>query len=459
MGSLHADDTAKFLTARPVQNFIRIGYVGDKDPRLVYAVDSYKTDDEKTLTKDLTLRTEDEVQIYIAKYNPLRDSFTINTKETPSPNYEALKAFLADLQGFIKTFEKAPTGAGTLGQADSPPEREPCAELRKRIDTINEALRKNELTAAELKRHVDAAIGFDGVTSAIANLKTVSNNIENNVKIVENTTKSIIADYSGLGADKPKKACAAIASDVLVDYLSITSTAGEILTRKRALKKALDDVVKNLEPLVATDDDWRGEDELTDYALTRFTPTFETDRTVSVTAIRRTIEVKDGVLTVGAADATKRDVTFLVKRDSFFVAERAAAAVYNQLKYPQYGTAKNDAGETVVERSKDDHDPINAAMMLNLVMRTPRMGSVAYPMLQIGVSTAKDFPGLLAGIGLRFTQPSAFSLSVGGMITRYKDLDGTLKEGQTVEGTADIEAHLEYKWSPVVLYGAIQIKF
>jgi hypothetical protein len=106
-----------------------------------------------------------------------------------------------------------------------------------------------------------------------------------------------------------------------------------------------------------------------------------------------------------------------------------------------------------------DHQPVNGALMLNLVMRLGNSPSVAYPFLQFGVSSAKDFPGVLAGLGLRFVQPFNFSISAGGMITRYKDLDGNLKVGDTVTGTDDINKHLVYKTSPVVLYGAMQLKF
>jgi hypothetical protein len=132
--------------------------------------------------------------------------------------------------------------------------------------------------------------------------------------------------------------------------------------------------------------------------------------------------------------------------------------IYNNITYPQYGTTTNASGQTVVKRTKD-HEPIGGALMLNLVMRLGRGASVAHPLLQFGVSSAKEFPGFLAGIGVRFVEPFNFSLSVGGMITRYKDLDGELKVGDPASGTADINKHLVYKTSPVAIYGAMQLKF
>jgi hypothetical protein len=131
--------------------------------------------------------------------------------------------------------------------------------------------------------------------------------------------------------------------------------------------------------------------------------------------------------------------------------------VYNSLKYPKYGTGKNTAGETIIVRN-EDRKPIDGALMLNLVMRFGSP-SVAHPFLQFGVSSAKDIPGFLAGLGLRFNTPMAFSFSVGGMITRYKDLDDKDRIGKPVSGTAEIDEHLVYKTSPVALYGALQLKF
>jgi hypothetical protein len=449
-----ADATSDFLTARSVRNFVRIGFVNDKNPKLVYSLDSFDTNDQKTLLKGLTLRTEDEIAVYIADFNPLRDSFTVDSKETPSPNYGAIKAFLDDLK--ILQQSLPPVGEGTSDTTSQRTTR--CDRLRKLIATAQEALSATELTPQNLNDMAVSAIGFEGVHNVIIQLTGTSNNLKANMDKASKAIESIVAEFSHVKGAEPQDSCATIDSAILVDYVSVTGSAAQVLAQKSALKQVVDGLVTSLGKIDDADD-WRGaNDNLTDYVFTRLTPTFEKDQTVTVTAVRRTITVEDGVLSIGNADKTKQEVAFLVKRDSFFVTERAVAGIYNHLKYPKYGTAKNDAGETVVERSKDDYDPVNAAMMLNMVMRT-KMGSVAYPMLQLGVSTAKDFPGLLAGIGLRFTQPSAFSLSVGGMITRYKDLDGVLKPGDKVTGTSDIESHLEFKTSPVVLYGAIQLKF
>lgn len=53
-GAALADATSDFLVARPVRNFVRIGFVNEKSPQLVYALDSFDVNDQKTLVKDLT---------------------------------------------------------------------------------------------------------------------------------------------------------------------------------------------------------------------------------------------------------------------------------------------------------------------------------------------------------------------------------------------------------------------
>src|ERR1700753_195342 len=262
--------------------------------------------------------------------------------------------------------------------------------------------------------------------------------------------------YGALDGNKPNGGCRAFTPQVLVDYMEVRSAADRILAAKENLAQQLGNLAKTLDPFVDPGV-WYGPSS-SDYIIKTVTPTFAEQQGVAATVKTRSVKLDDGSLVITSDDANVVSAALVVRKSSFFVAERAAAILYNSLTYPQYGTAKNAAGDTVVQRSAD-HRPIDGALMLNLVMRTGRDSSVAYPFLQLGVSSAKDFPGFLAGLGLRFADPFNFSISVGGLITRYKDLDGDLKVGEAVTGTDDITQHLTYKTSPVVLYGAVQLKF
>jgi hypothetical protein len=247
----------------------------------------------------------------------------------------------------------------------------------------------------------------------------------------------------------------------LVSYATVLRNADGIIANKKALASSLQSLVDSLKPdLVQTS--WRGETtapaDLTDFPFAaNANVDFSQQNEVAVTASVRDVTLDGGVVKVAENTKTKTTAAFVVRQDSFVVPERAAAMIYNRLTYPKYGTTVNKDGKTVVDRAKDD-SPVGGAIMLNLI---PRIGgvSVAYPFFQLGVSSAKEYPGFLAGIGIRFTGPVSWSASAGGMITRFKDLDQTLHVGDVVTGTSDIDKHLQWRFSPVVLYGAIQLKF
>ncbi len=80
-----------------------------------------------------------------------------------------------------------------------------------------------------------------------------------------------------------------------------------------------------------------------------------------------------------------------------------------------------------------------------------------YPAVQFGLTNSKDYPGFIIGGGLRFTYPRALSVVAGRLYTWYRDLEG-LKVGDPVQGTADLESHLQRK-SKRASYFGIQYSF
>ena len=458
----HADQTTDLLKATRVRDFITISTAPGANGTTIlqYSTDSFANAGPKTLATGTTFRTAGEVSIYLHDFNPLTQTYSVSAKATPDLSYGAIKGFFDDLKALAPSLGTPPVAPP---QPPGPPVGgsgpDACDELRTLIREAHTALVAVELSASDLEAIVNGAAGYTGVRKAAADLTAAQERIAANIKIARDRIKTIRTDFGSFGGAAPKKSCPAIGSDILVDYIEVQSTADQIIATKSALNKQLGELVKSLKPYLDVRS-WRGASSaaLTDYAITRVTPTFVDQQSVSVEAKVRNVQIVDNALTITTDETTKATAEFSVRRDSFFVPERAAAMVYNSLTYPQYGTAKNPAGETIVART-DDHKPIDAAMMLNLVMRLRDGESVAQPLLQLGVSSAKDFPGLLAGVGIRFVEPFNFSLSVGGLITRYKDLDDDLKEGQVVSGTAEINEHLVLKTSPVAIYGAIQLKF
>jgi hypothetical protein len=457
----HAGDpTTDLLTAPFVQDFIMLstGPGPGGKPVIKYAIDTV-SGSPKT-ANGVILRSDGEINIYIHNFNPLTQTWVVEAKATPDVSYAAIKAFLDDLRALQGSLPNPPAPsagarASALGQPDRCAQLTGCERLICRINKAFDALNEKVLVATELQTLVNGATGHQGVTTASTGLIKKQKDIQDNIDLARAELALIRTEYGDLNHQHTQE-CAAITGRILIDYTQVQGTADQIIAKKEALREQLGELVKILQPYLQQNA-WFGP-TLSDSFITSVTPTFENQQTVSASVKERTIQLDDTKIVIKSDDANVVAGKFDVRRSSFFVPERAAAVIYNNLKYPQYGTAMNEAGKMVVKRTKD-HQPIDGALMLNLVMRMGRNSSVVYPLLQLGVSSAKDFPGFLAGVGLRFVEPFRFSLSVGGMITRYKDLDGNLKVGDVVSGTDDINKHLTYKTSPVVIYGAMQLKF
>ncbi len=469
-----ADPTTDFLEAPYVAHFITLseGPGNDGKPIVKYTVDN----DKDPKTAEGTFRSNGEIAIHVKDFNPLTKSWTVEAKATPDVSFSAIQAFFNDLKTLQDSLPQGQSDAlanaqrATAARANArkvaltdqeQAKEQSCSDLNDLIQKAYTALQEPGLTAEELQTYVSEATGREGVTTANADFVNGQKSIQKSIDDAKDSLAKIHDKYGSLGND-PSQTCSAITGQILVDYIQVRSTADQVITAKEALIQQIGELIKILQPFLYQPDQpdksvWYAQDP-TSYVITpAVTPTFTEQQNISVSVKVRTVQPKGNSIVVSTDDANPIAATFIVRKNSFFAAERAAAVIYNNLKYPQYGTASNVQGATVVQRTMD-HQPVNGALMLNLVMRLRGLSDV-YPFLQLGVSSAKDFPGVLAGLGLRFAAPFNFSISAGGMITRYKDLDDSLKVGDTVTGTDDINKHLVYKTSPVVLYGAMQLKF
>jgi hypothetical protein len=458
MPAFAADPTADLLGSTRVKDFIRVMVVPHNGKDAVQgAVDTF--DGTFHPLDGRTFASDGDIGVYVANFNPLTQSWTIESTASVDPNYNAIKLFLDDLKPLQESFKVAGGGGEETKDNTDPcadPKRD-CDCLRKLITSANKALQNPGLTAEDLKKNVNLATGQKGVMESKASFKDAITQIDTANKTAQNALDAIRAKF-GTAAGAPKSSCPTISSDVLVDYVFATGRAERVIAARAALAAAIADLVKNsLDPYTDINR-WRispsGAPPM-DLAFTNVEPTFENQQTINASLKTRTIDVGDGSLNIKTAE-TGVSAKFILRRDSFWVPERAAAMIYNRITYPKWGTKQS--GSTITVHREDDTQPVSGAMMLNLIPRIGRPSAV-YPMLQIGVSSAKDFPGFLAGVGLRFTAPVAFSLSAGGIVTRFKDLDKSLKEGDVITGTSDIDKHLVYRTSPVALYAAIQVKF
>ncbi|RKR84806.1 hypothetical protein BDD43_5059 [Mucilaginibacter gracilis] len=132
--------------------------------------------------------------------------------------------------------------------------------------------------------------------------------------------------------------------------------------------------------------------------------------------------------------------TISVRKFDWFVPEVWAGVVYSDISYPKYGTATDASGKmTVADGGSDNVSKYSVTTMLNFNLFIAN--SSIHPFIQAGVGASTDYPALFLGAGLKISDKLSFS--VGGASPWVKRLK-TLKIGDTVTGTADIDKDTEY---------------
>lgn len=234
--------------------------------------------------------------------------------------------------------------------------------------------------------------------------------------------------------------------------IDVTRRINEVVSRRERLKADLVKLNKYLEKFEDRTT-WR-EGPLSDYIFFKPTADFQNSRELSVAVVSRKLTSGNEGFEIQEEPPVKR--TIRIRKYSLLVPEASAGPIYTDLSFPKYGT-RVEGGQTLVTRLKDEKYPAQAAVLLNISFRLP-VDSFIYPGLQIGMSTAKDYPGLLLGIHSRFTFPRALSIGYGWLFTRHKDL-GTLRVDSPVASQAAIDADLTSKTAPTAHYLTVQLSF
>jgi len=136
--------------------------------------------------------------------------------------------------------------------------------------------------------------------------------------------------------------------------------------------------------------------------------------------------------------------TILFRKFQRLVREVLAGVAYTGLKFPLYGTTTDSAGVTRVAEAGEEaikRYAFNVMVNFNYYLS----GSSLHPFWQIGIGTNLQNPVLLTGLGgrVRINNKLGFTISFGAAIAVIKDLQ-TLKPGDEVSGTADIEKDYKY---------------
>jgi hypothetical protein len=351
-----------------------------------------------------------------------------------------------------------------------------CAELERKVGLLSviTTVERLEFTEATLSQWVGDATGLAGVVRTrikveqeivkwkenrekAAKLRTDAQELAAEIttaigarRQAEQELEDLIGGFANL--EKARFAtCGTFASDQLDEIRAIPARAQAVVDRSNSLIEALNTILAVLTG--AEQKRWRNNDM--DVVIDTPEPSPAQGKRVKVTlkAIKFSLDkAKNTITRATGIEATR---TFDVRRHRRLVTEYGIAGVYNDLRYPKY-SVKEEASVRTVAREFDTSN-VNLAATLNFLC-SACIGSGVYPGFQLGVSQAKDYPGLLGGGVLRFGGATRLSIASGVMITWYKDLN-KLTVGGPVESEDKLKNDLKLRRSPAAWYLAVQYTF
>ena len=503
-----ADETKALLEAKRVKDAICVKYGEANVPnatkpeqKIQYAIDDTKTFRE--LKDTPTLSAKDTIFLRYAEFNPLTRGVAGSEKSEPDPIEKQLADFSAAAATNLGAiFPTAKLGGGlTDSKGDCTIARETCETVAASVQDMTDRVRvadtcranfttcvckaintslanlrtdasfyTSQVTEDTLKAWMKKATGQDGVVKTIAAIKDVREPIKTNLE------KSFVAYESlrALNAESVSTQCArpptvkppnetpaqeTARGQVELDDIERAKIGrlADAATANAAGKKLLESLnalITFLEPY-ETSANWRDgvKGPLTDYEFFASQPTATEKKTLTVSIAEKKLSLKEGAVTHTAS--TPVESKLVLRYGRRFVPEVGMAVVYNDLRYPKYKVEEFE-GQKIVASDGFDTANVQGAVMLNGFLDAG--SEFFFPGWQIGVSSAKDYPGLLAGVVFRLNRPQRFSLSTGAIVTWHKDLN-KLKVGSPVASAADIEADLKRRRSPTDWYVALQYTF
>jgi len=438
--------TREFLEAPVVRSQIRVAW--DADTKTVtYAVDDDSVFRELLPAKLFLTRTS--VFVTYPRINPLRVQATSSATVVEDPT----RTVIAQL---LETIVRVATvvRAGARGEAADAirADAQPCPALataHRRISDLADTLYGADSEPAAIKQQVsdwieaiDAAYaaradGPAAIRAAVERIDAFVADLRNAIESARTALARIEKEASDITADD---ACSLAASTAY--HLAVLSNPAARIEQIAALRAAARDLRDNLtRDYISRPSRWI---DAVNYKIgPEITPTAAAMQHVAVSVANLALDVSSSSgLTV--AEHTAEPATLTVRRYSPMTPEIGLGAVFGFLTAPRYGTTKNGAGETIVSRAPDARVAVAPGIIVNFVCRC-RTGPFVAPMLQIGASTSADAPAILFGGGIRLFGAGKGEVAMGGglLVGWVKDLQ-TLREGQVVGGTRDIEADLGY---------------
>lgn len=449
--------TQEYLDAPVIKSRIRVRWnPGIK--KMEWLADDETGSVYRTIEADALFLTKKSIFISYDRFNPLRLQASVSVTAADDPAHATIAKLIEAITTVVTTVSPTALTRAAGGLAA-------CGTAGSAETNINElqALLYGPTTdpktvAALVKgwiKKIDDAFsegknGPQAVQTAIDSIVLNGNALQDNIKLAT----EVFAMIRKCAADK--------AAPDYLQYLVASLTKATVDMRIQQLtdlKAAFDQLVKTLKDGYADATKWTGKD-LTEFRIgDEIKPTFAKQQNVTVKVVNIVPKVDPASSVLTTTQENAGSATLIVRRYASFVPEIGVGAVFGNIKQPKYGTATNDAGETIVARVEDDSISINPSILVNFVCRCSA-GPLA-PMFQLGAVTSKDLPGVLGGFGLRLfgAGKGDIAIGAGAMAGWVKDLQ-KLKAGDVVSGTKDIEKDLGYSSRPKGgWYFVIQYKF
>jgi hypothetical protein len=329
-----------------------------------------------------------------------------------------------------------------------------CRKVADAISSATAAIRTSRDTikdmAAALRTWQSAAMGRSGVSTQLASVQTSAGTILKAIVEAEAAKKAL--DDLSLSTDQD--VCDPLKRSEILGLYNIAANIGNVVSADKQLLQSLNQLADTLSTYKTGQ--WvAGTSADSDYVFVPVTVSSDTLQTVAMTFTPKTYATSGDSQMITVKDGTMLTANLIVRAGRPFVPELGLAAIYNEIEYPKYTADKQADGTFVVGRTIDKSN-VDAAMTLNFFCNCLPNTSV-YPGFQIGVSKTKDYPGVLLGGVLRFSQMKRIAISAGGMVTWYKELS-TLHKGDEVPGQEAIDKDLKRKAATGFYFG-VQFTF
>jgi hypothetical protein len=463
-----------YLEAPVIRENIRLEW-NSTDKVFEWTADNGTT--PRDLDKDSLFLARTSLRLLYPRLNPLKLQVSATVTAADDPSAVIIGKLVDALTsvgslvapGSSATASAAPGGAAAdfLRQQVAPPLPMACAapgSAQANVGGLNAALYAESSDSKTIVKDLsdwaklvddDFGKGMSGdaaVRDAADKITDVAKGIQTSVDLANKILDAIVkCDASSLPSGS------ADATLYLAAQLNAAGVRARIVTLS-SIRETLTQLTKALNTPFGVPDNWTGGQRQAYKLGPQVSPTLTKMQTVTLKVASLTpADDGSGGITTGQKDVASTSMT--VRRYSLLTPEIGVGAVFGTIRAPQYGTATNSAGQTVVARVPNSSLTVSPAIMVNFLCRCGT--GFLDPMIQIGAATSKTLPAVLTGIGFHLFGIGKGDVAIGGgaMFGWTKDLQ-KLKIGDIVTGTKDIDADLGYSGTPhVKAYFTIQYKF